>query len=101
MAAILDFGHSVRGPAISVNLVDEEEGQTALHKACIKGSLGCVRLLVNAGADKKIRDEQGKTARDYAVEQKMAKIVEFLDHGGEGCVEGEGVRDVCMCVRGC
>jgi uncharacterized protein len=51
---------------------------TVLHEAVEKGSLPIVRALVEAGADIKRTDHEGKTPLDIAREKKRAKIAEVL-----------------------
>jgi ankyrin repeat protein len=51
---------------------------TVLHEAVEKGSLPIVQALVEAGADTKRTDHEGKTPLDIAREKKRAKIAEVL-----------------------
>ena len=55
-----------------------DDGQTSLIISSISGHFGTVRILVNAGANTKIRDSQGKTALDYSQEKGHANISAFL-----------------------
>ena len=59
-------------------------GWTALLEAVILGNGGAghtevVRLLVEAGADRSIRDPNGKTALDIAREKQQAAVVRILE----------------------
>ncbi len=59
-----------------VNAVDNENGQTALHLAAEDGHAGCVKLLVElGGADRLIRDKEGKTACDLARTPEIAALL--------------------------
>jgi ankyrin repeat protein len=46
----------------------QKGGQTPLHHAVARGSLKLVKLLVTAGADPFLKDEQGRAAADLARE---------------------------------
>lgn len=65
--------------------VDSRAGATSLHKACQRGSLECVRLLVEAGA---LIDAQcvstGHTALVEAIWFKHVDVVEYLLGRGAG-----------------
>ena len=53
-------------------------GDTALILAANRGHEGCVRLLVEAGADRWIRSNVGKTALDYAASKGHESIITIL-----------------------
>jgi len=53
--------------------------ETALHCAVGSNALGCVRFLLEKGIDTGLRDFQGKTARDLAVEMGYHEAVKILD----------------------
>lgn len=53
-------------------------GITALHVAAIDGNAGAARLLLQHGANPDIRDEQRKTALDYARKSNAAKVLAVL-----------------------
>ena len=53
--------------------------KTALHMAAGSGFAECVRTLLAGGADPELRDKQGMTAREWAVQRKHAKCVEVFD----------------------
>lgn len=55
-----------------------QHGQTALMLAVSHGRLDMVRLLVGAGADVNIQDEDGSTALMCAAEHGHLPIVGFL-----------------------
>jgi ankyrin repeat protein len=55
-----------------------QDGDTALIKAAYEGHEGCVRLLVEAGADRSIKGYRGRTALDYATEQGHTAIQAIL-----------------------
>jgi len=62
--------------------IDEKNGQnndTALHKACVTGSLEVVKILVDAGADINAVNKQGETPNDFAVENNHQSIVDYLE----------------------
>uniref|UniRef100_A0A0K2T6J3 Uncharacterized protein n=1 Tax=Lepeophtheirus salmonis TaxID=72036 RepID=A0A0K2T6J3_LEPSM len=61
-----------------VNIRASQHGQTALMLAVSHGRLDMVRLLVEAGGDINVRDEDGSTALMCAAEHGHMEIVKFL-----------------------
>ena len=61
-----------------VNIRATQHGQTALMLAVSHGRLDMVELLVEAGADVNIRDEDGSTALMCAAEHGHMEIVKYL-----------------------
>jgi len=57
-------------------------GQTPLHNSLAEGKEGVDlhKLLISLGADKNIKDEEGKTALDYAKEYDLKKIVKYYEN---------------------
>ena len=55
-------------PGVNVNMGDSTrcENNTALMYAAYKGSLQCVKVLIEAGADVNVGDKKGQTALSYA-----------------------------------
>jgi hypothetical protein len=51
---------------------------TALMWAAGYGKVECVELLLERGADPRLRDDRGKTARDIAAEQGHQAVVAML-----------------------
>jgi len=60
--------------------VDEigEKGKTPLMWGARENSLGAVKLLLEHGADKSIKDNEGKTAYNYAIEGGNREVAELL-----------------------
>eukprot|EP01043_Picozoa_sp_COSAG02_P059800 COSAG02_NODE_7684_length_2895_cov_7.093705_3_plen_501_part_00 len=56
----------VRAPGIEIDAQDNE-GRTALHWAAKFRRAGCVPVLLEAGADARIKNEDGKTALEMAL----------------------------------
>lgn len=54
------------------------DGLTALHRLALGGSAGCVRALLEAGADPHVRTPYGKTAMDLAVMMDWPRVVDAL-----------------------
>ncbi|KLJ12936.1 hypothetical protein EMPG_12103 [Blastomyces silverae] len=78
------------GERVDVNVVDGI-GRSGLSYAAEFGRLGIVRILMRAGADKGIVDNEGKRAADYAKGNGHREIVEFLDTWeGEAAQVGDG-----------
>ena len=61
----------------NINSTDEN-GQTALHRACYAGDLRKVKELLEAGADKDIRNKYHWTALIYAIEYGRTDIIPLL-----------------------
>ena len=58
--------------------VTDKAGNAALHLCSAHGDLRCVRLLLDAGADRSKRDEDGKTALRKAQEGGHAEVAGLL-----------------------
>ena len=62
-----------------VNLIYAQNGNTPLHVAALNGYTEIVRLLLaQPGIDKTLKNNDGKTAQDLALEKGFAEIVELL-----------------------
>jgi ankyrin repeat protein len=73
-----DSAHSSK--VIIVNSTDEE-GNTPLHKACEKGDLELVKLLINSGANPLLQNEDGETVLHIACKEEAEnnyEIVKFI-----------------------
>lgn len=62
---------------VPVNLL-EGNGWTALHSAARNGSVPVVRLLLQKGANKTIKDKTGRTAADQARLAKHYDVLQLL-----------------------
>lgn len=62
---------------LPVNVADYEK-RRPLHVAAAEGSLSCVQLLIEFGADPSLKDRWGKTAEDAAQEADATDVVEYL-----------------------
>ena len=58
--------------------IQNNEGQTALDAACLKGCYDVVQILLDFGADTSIVDNEGDTAFYYAVKSRNSKVLEKL-----------------------
>ena len=56
----------------------DNDGYTALHYAAIDGQIQVVEALLNAGADKAVKGNDGMTALDEAQEKNHTAIVKLL-----------------------
>ena len=68
-------------------LLDERYGQTALHFAANRGRRRISQMLLDAGVRPEVRDSEGRTALDLAVEMRN----QFFERGDP---EGTGPREV-------
>lgn len=59
---------------IDLNLRDSG-GQTALHYASSCGNRDCVKLLVDLGADRDIRDDEGESCMDVAFDSGIKELL--------------------------
>ena len=65
-----------------INSQTGNNGYTALHLAVIGGHAHCVRVLLKHGADVRITDRGGKTAKQRAQAKKSTEIVSiFVSQG--------------------
>lgn len=62
----------------------DERGETALHKAVTCHSVGNVKALLAKGADTSLRNDDGQTPHDLAVEYSNAAIATLLAKGTGG-----------------
>ena len=72
------FKHPLISHVISPRLSWLQAGQTALMLAVSHGRLDMVRMLMEAGADVNMRDEDGSTALMCASEHGHTEIVKLL-----------------------
>ncbi len=61
-----------------IDRVEQTQGMTALIWAAQRGQADTVRLLLERGADPAIRDAEGRTARDRALEEGHEAIARLL-----------------------
>ena len=57
----------------------DEEGLTLLHKETIAGNLTSIEVLLDNGADKSIKTNQGETALDFAKKMNWEHIIPVLE----------------------
>ena len=68
---------------IDVNIQNNKLGCTILHILCYSNNIDLIReLLIDARADVMIRDNQGKTARDIAINYEYDEILYILKRIG-------------------
>lgn len=70
----LDFASELIRAGSHVNLKNNL-GQTPLHLAATMGKTELVQLLLTSAADRRVRDLQGKQARDLAVRREIQELL--------------------------
>ncbi len=60
----------------------QKDGKTALHRACVVGKYDAVKLLLNQGADFRVKDANRKTALYYAKAGRWYKVCYLLSKKG-------------------
>jgi ankyrin repeat protein len=58
------------------------EGETPLMIAALKGNPDNVKLLLNAGANINARDQRGETPLKHAMERNHSEVIEMLKSAG-------------------
>ncbi|XP_055608553.1 acyl-CoA-binding domain-containing protein 6-like [Uranotaenia lowii] len=61
-------------PQLDINLRDGG-GQTALHYASSCGNRDCVKLLLDKGADRNAKDDEGETPLDIAFDSEIERLL--------------------------
>ena len=74
--------HTCHGPVSPVLIQwfvhQQSYGQTALHLAAYRGHLASATRLLEGGADLTLRDNDGKTALDWARQYHKSEVVALL-----------------------
>jgi ankyrin repeat protein len=84
--------------------IDEKNGKlglTALHKACINGSLDIATVLVDAEADINVKDESGFTPFYSAVHNHHIPVIKYLLSKRARINEKNGPNDDTVLNRAC
>jgi len=67
---------SLEKDTITINArIFSDFGSTALHRAALQGSIECLKILLNNGADPTIKDFRGKTSYDLAKNQNVRHVM--------------------------
>ena len=66
------------GKGIDIDGQDQDDGSTALHKSCYRGDEALVRLLLDAGADPRMYDDQQRCPMEIAQAKKFPECVRIL-----------------------
>jgi len=78
---------------------DEDRGLTAFQWACKNGHYECARLLHEIGAAIDVKSDEGKTALQYAKDNKKEEIVKWFERGCEE-EEEEAAEDEFPMIEG-
>ena len=71
----------VESGVYDIDAVCGSEGETALICAAKRDNgISAIKVLLDHGADKTIKDDNGKTAYDYAVENGNTELAEVLKY---------------------
>ncbi|XP_071452810.1 eye-specific diacylglycerol kinase isoform X2 [Hetaerina americana] len=66
-------------PTSILNMVDNEKGQTALHKAAAHKQRSICCMLVAGGASLMLKDRDGQTPRQLALQSKDEELADYLE----------------------
>jgi ankyrin repeat protein len=70
-----------KSPAVATLLnKSDDAGSTPLWLACRTGNLKMVELLIEAGADETIADNEGLAPKDVASKYKKVKVDEYFQN---------------------
>ena len=73
-----DVIHKLLQRGADVNKRDRDDGRTALHCSARKNNTDAIRLLLQNGASTTIKDNEGRTPIDYALEVNSQEAVLLL-----------------------
>lgn len=80
------FGHKdiiryliAYAPSAIMNMLDNDKGQTALHKAAVNRRRSICYMLVAAGANLLIQDNEGRTAKILALDSDDHELAAYLE----------------------
>ncbi len=63
----------------NIDRQDKMAGRSALMEASDDGNLKVLNLLLNAGADRSLKDKNGNTALDFAKQREYKRIIDALE----------------------
>ena len=63
----------------AVTTTEDEEAVTALMLASRRGHFDIVKFLVESGADTEVADQEGKTAKDYAIKSVNKQFSDYIE----------------------
>lgn len=66
-------------PNAIINMIDNDKGQTALHKSATMKRRSICYMLVAAGSNLLIRDHEGKTPKILALEADDHELAAYLE----------------------
>jgi ankyrin repeat protein len=70
------------------SLLNVHDGRgTPLHEAARSGNKAIVQILLDAGADRSLKDSDDKTAHQLAIDGKHTDVVDLLNHAGPSLVD--------------
>ena len=61
----------------NLNVVDSKK-RSAIHYSAFNGQLETIKHLISRGIDFMAKDDDGKTALDFAIKQNKKELIEFL-----------------------
>lgn len=77
-----------------VNARTDFDGRSALHLAAAKGDMELCRILVDAGADPRLKDRKGSTPIDNTKESCHHELIQLLQMAGRGAEHEPGNPEV-------
>ena len=79
LEGFIDVANFLLEKGSEIDVIGTEKGETALILAAWRSTENIVKLLLDNGADKTIKDKKGKTALDYAKKKFNENIIELLE----------------------
>ena len=76
-----------------IDTADTSFGMTALHLACMKAHENVVRLLLTAGASVTLEDNHGRSAMDWASEERHTAVRQILQQHIEAAPQPQPPQD--------
>lgn len=78
--------------------IQDPEGMSALHRAAKNGSMECVKLLVERGANLQLKNQNGNTAEQVAAKRPHPEIAAYLKDVAGGRIAPGGAAGLLQAI---